>query len=66
MLRKRKHISDVRLFVSPIPSRRKGIMLWRGPYARPIKEQNPYENPMDIPTLARPSRDKYPWYLNGF
>ena len=33
-------LSNVK-FYSPIPSRRKGIMLCRGPYDKPIKEQNP-------------------------
>ena len=40
-------------------------MLCRGPYARPRREQNPYENPRDIPTLPSPSNDRYPWTINS-
>ena len=44
----------------PIPNKRKGIILWRGPYARPISEQKPYEKPIDMPTLPSPIKERYP------
>ena len=57
-LRLLKHCMVTNMSSMPMPRRRKGMMLWRGPYARPQRLQKPYAKPIDMPTLARPISER--------